>query len=103
MSNFEINQPDGNWIGRDFNDPESVSHVRIVPRSDDNDICPGLEYELFYWNGLDWRSLGYRPATEAWLDYDDVPLNTLLWLRCYSRGRNERPFMINDDMETEWF
>ena len=103
LSNFEINQPDGNWIGRDFNDPESVSHVRIVPRSDDNDICPGLEYELFYWNGLDWRSLGYRPATEAWLDYDDVPLNTLLWLRCYSRGRNERPFMINDDMETEWF
>ena len=46
LSNFEINQPDGNWIGMDMGKPTIVSSVMVVPRSDDNDVFPGNEYEL---------------------------------------------------------
>ena len=38
LTNFETDQPDGNWVGMDLNTPKTVSSVRIVPRSDDNDI-----------------------------------------------------------------
>lgn len=50
LSNFETGQSDDNWIGMDMETLESVAYVRIVPRSDDNDIHPGDEYDLRYWN-----------------------------------------------------
>jgi len=37
------------------------------------------------------------------LHYDDVPLNTLLWLRDYTRGNNERPFIVRKNGEIEWW
>ena len=103
LSNFEVNQPDGNWVGMDLGSPGYVSFVRIVPRSDDNDVCPDNEYELFYYDGRDWNSLGYRQAQGNSLHYDNVPLNTLLWLRNYTRGRDERPFIVDDDGNIEWW
>ena len=80
-----------------------VSYVRIVPRSDDNDVCPDNEYELFYYDGNNWNSLGFRYAQGNSLHYDNVPLNTLLWLRNYTRGRDERPFIVDDEGNLEWW
>ena len=103
LSNFEVNQPDGNWVGIDLGVSGDVSFVRIVPRSDDNDVCPGNEYELFFYNGRDWKSLGRSIAHDNSLHYDIVPLNTLLWLRNYTRGRDERPFIVDDEGNIEWW
>lgn len=103
LSNFEINQPDGNWVGMDMGKPADIRYASVSPRSDDNDICPGNEYELFYFNGEDWCSLGYQMAEGNSLHYDDIPLNTLLWLHNYTRGNNERPFIVNIKGEIEWW
>ena len=103
LSNFEINQPNGNWVGMDMGKPIKVSFVSVSPRSDDNDICPDNEYELFYFDGSLWRSLGYRLADSNSLHYDELPLNTLLWLRNYTRGKNERPFIVFENGIIEWW
>lgn len=103
LSNYEINQPNGNWVGMDMGKPTVVSYVSVSPRSDDNDICPGDEYELFYCDGNNWQSLGYQRGDGNSLHYDNIPLNTLLWLRNYTRGTNERPFIIDENGVIEWW
>lgn len=103
LSNFETDNPDGNWVGMDFGQPVSVSSVRVVPRSDDNDVCPGNEYELLYWNGEDWESLGHQVAQDNRLSFDNAPKNALMWLKNYTRGWAERPFLIDGDGNIEWW
>lgn len=103
LSNFEINQPDGNWIGMDMGEPTIVSSVMVVPRSDDNDVFPGNEYELLYWDGDDWISAGYQVASDNVLKYDDIPIKCLMWLRNYTRGRDERPFIIKENGDFGWW
>ena len=103
LSNFEINQPNGNWVGMDMGKPIEVKYASVSPRSDDNDVCPGNEYELFVFDDGEWKTLGYKLADGNALHYDGLPLNTLLWLRNYTRGNNERPFIIREDMSIEWW
>ena len=103
LSNFEINQPNGNWIGMDMGKPVNVAYASVSPRSDDNDVCPGNEYELFYFDGSEWLSLGYQKAKDNSLHYDEIPLNTLLWLHNYTRGNNERPFIVKESGEIVWW
>ena len=103
LSNFEINQPDGNWVGMDMGKPVKVCFASVSPRSDDNDVCPGNDYELLFFNGTEWCSLGCRLAEDNSLHYDNIPLNTLLWLRNYTRGNNERPFILRENGEIEWW
>ena len=103
LSNFEINQPNNNWIGMDLGKPVNVTYASVSPRSDDNDVCPGNEYELFYFDGSEWLSLGYQKAKDNSLHYDEIPLNTLLWLHNYTRGIDERPFIIRDTGGIEWW
>ena len=103
LSNFEINQPNGNWVGMDIGKPIKVQYASISPRSDDNDVCPGNEYELFVFDGNKWTSLGYQKAVGNSLHYDKIPINTLLWLRNYTRGNNERPFILRKNGDIEWW
>jgi hypothetical protein len=51
LTNFETENPDGNFVGMEFSKPEKVSFVRIIPRSDDNDVHFGQEYELRFFDG----------------------------------------------------
>lgn len=107
LTNFESaeGQADGVWVGMDFVTPVEVRYVRVVPRSDDNDVCPGNVYELLYWDSgrHDWHSTGRRTATDNSLHYDSIPCGTLLWLRNLTRGHDERPFLICDDGSVEWW
>ncbi|WP_294619662.1 hypothetical protein [uncultured Bacteroides sp.] len=83
----------GEIVTFDYGVPVEVKSIVYIPRNDDNFIRVGDEYELFYQNGKDgWRSLGKRSATDYVLKYDNVPDNALLWLRNYSRGKEERAF-----------
>lgn len=104
LTNFEINQENGNWVGMDFGTPKRVASVRIIPRSDDNDIHPGQEYELCYLNSRSkWKSLGSKVAVDNYLEFDSVPNNALLWLINHTGGVDERPFFYNEDGVIEWW
>ena len=68
-----------------------------IPRNDDNFIHLGDTYELFYQNGLKgWMSLGKQVADTTFLLYENIPENALLWLHNLNRGKEERPFFIDE-------
>ena len=102
LSYFESSNLDGVWIGMDFDKQRSVRYVRIVPRSDDNDIRAGDEYELKYWDGRYWVTLDIREATDNILHYDNVPDGSLLWIHDITRGWDERVFLMRGN-EVEWW
>lgn len=104
LSNFEIDVPDGNWVGMDMAKPTSVTHVRVIPRSDGNDIHPGDEYELRYLdNKSKWCSVGVQTAVGNVLQFKNVPENALLWLIDKTSGSNERPFLMDKKGNIEWW
>ncbi len=103
LSNFETSRPDGNWIGMDMDKPVCVASVRVVPRSDDNDVCPGNEYELLYFDGNKWQSYGRRTADDNILHYEGIPAQCLLWLKNHTRGWAERPFIIDRQGNVCWW
>lgn len=74
-----------------------VSKILFVPRNDDNFVRAGQDYELFFHDGKNnWKSLGRRKAISDTLRYDNIPINSVLWLRNHSEGIEERPFYIID-------
>ena len=97
-----LGQANGAWVGKDFGKAQKVDFVRIVPRSDDNDIHPGDEYELKYWNNREWISLGKKKAEGNVLHFDNVPKNALLWVKDYTQGWDERPFLHDNGKFTWW-
>ena len=104
LSNYETGNADGNWVGMDFGTPVKINYVRIVPRSDDNDIHPGDVYELKYWSENNrWVSRGLQTATDNRLYYDSIPSGALMWVSNYTRGWDERPFLIDEDGSVEWW
>lgn len=104
LTNFETDSPDGNWVGMDLGTPTEVSSVRIVPRSDDNDIHPGQEYELCYLDSRGrWKSFAKKTAVGNSLSFVGVPKRCFLWLINHTEGTDERPFLINEDGTVEWW
>ena len=103
VSNFETGQADGNWVGLDMGHPVNVGYVRIIPRSDDNDIRAGDEYEFMYWNNREWIRSGSVIAGDTHLVYDNIPQGALMWVRNYTRGWDERPFLIDGLGNVEWW
>lgn len=76
----------------DFGEPVNISRIVCLPRGDGNGIYPRNEYELFYYDKNEWRSLGRKVATDYCLDYTDVPSGALFWLRNLTSGVEERIF-----------
>lgn len=104
LTNFETTVENDNWVGMDFGKPTEISYIRIVPRSDENDILPGDEYELKYWDGVGgWISAGTTIATDNRVQYNDIPKGALMWLSNHTRGWDERPFVILENGNIEWW
>lgn len=104
LSNFEtesLDKPDGAWVGMDMGKARRVDYVRVVPRSDDNDVHPGREYELLYWDNSEWVSMGKQIADGNRVKYDNVPCGALLWLKC-NWGWDERVFLYEDGRQIWW-
>lgn len=80
------------WAGYDFGEPVSIDRISYIRRGDGNDILPGAEYELFYWNGLNWDSLGRQVAKDVYLVYKNAPSGALFYIKCHSYGRDNRIF-----------
>ncbi|MFL1011682.1 hypothetical protein [Flavisericum labens] len=85
----------------DFETPRPISRIRFCPKNDTNCIIPGNEYELFYWdNG--WVSSGKKMANDYFLNYKNVPSETMYWLRCLTEGKEERIFTYEDGKQIWW-
>ena len=93
---------DSLWVGMDLGKAESINRISFCPRNDKNNIYPGLIYELFYWDN-DWISLGQRKAISHQLEYEHIPRNALLLLKCYSEGVEERVFTLGDKRNQVWW
>jgi len=92
------------WIGIDLGKGvrKRAKAIKFCPRNDTDGIIPGQEYELFYWDGQNWNSLGVQTATGYSLTYKDAPQNALFWLRCNSGGTEERIFTYINGMQVWW-
>lgn len=101
LSYFTLSQGIDIWVGIAFEQPETISAIEFCPRTDDNDISPGDQYELFYWHD-EWLSLGSRRAEDYQLTFDNVPQGALLWLRDFTKGKEERPFTIDNGTQKWW-
>lgn len=92
-TSFDYLEPTGGWAGLDLGTPRQIGKIVYTPRSYDNYIRRGDEYELFYCAKKDkWVSLGAQLSGADSLAYKNVPANVLLLLRNYSRGIQERIF-----------
>lgn len=93
---FDAPTDHGSWVGMDFGRPASISRIHYTGRGDGNSIERGHLYELFYFKDGDWHSLGKQTAEGVYLDYKDVPMGGLLFLRDHTKGKEERIFKYED-------
>lgn len=100
-TSFDYVEPSGGWAGLDLGIPNQIGRIVYSPRSYDNYIRSGDNYELFCCIGNEWSSLGKQPSEADSLIYKNVPCNVLLLLRNYSRGVQERVF-ISDQGRQLW-
>lgn len=98
LTYYEVNGGIDLWAGLAFDSPQSIAYLEFCPRNDDNEMTPGDEYELFYWDD-GWESLGVQVATGYELVYENVPQGALLWLRNLTKGHEERPFTYENNVQ----
>lgn len=101
FKNYDKSDECGCWIGLDLKKERSISSFAFCPQNDKNNIYPGLNYELLYWNN-EWVSLGVQKANDHDLIYSNVPRNTLLLLHCLDEGKEERIFTYNNGEQIWW-
>lgn len=93
---------DSLWVGMRLEETATISKIGYCPRNDKNNIYPGLEYELFYWDKK-WNSLGKKIATDYELTFDSIPSKSLLLLKCHSEGKEERIFTLDNEGQQVWW
>ncbi len=79
----------------------AINSLLYAPRTDNNDIMKGELYELFFWN-KEWVSLGRKKAKKYSLEFEDVPDNSLLLLRNFTKGVEERIFTYENGKQIWW-
>ena len=99
---FDAPLPAGAWAGMDFGRPVALERIVYTARGDGNTIDIGDTYELFYWNGQGWSSLGKQEAANICLRFRNVPSGGLYWLRDLSKGKEERIFTYEQGRQVWW-
>ena len=75
--------------------PARVRKIRFAPANAENHICEKHTYELMYWDNA-WKKAGTRIARYNFLEFDNVPLDRIYWLRDLSGGKEELPFFYKN-------
>ncbi|MDR1121253.1 MAG: discoidin domain-containing protein [Dysgonamonadaceae bacterium] len=99
---YDAANASGSWIGVDFGRAVQVDHIRYLPRNDDNNITPGNEYELFFYDTGGRTSLGRIVAQADSLVYTHVPVGGLYLLKNHTRGQEERIFTYENGKQIWW-
>ncbi len=91
------------WVGLELEQPQKIKKIVYIFRNDDNYIRPNDIYELFYFSKNSVVSLGSKTGTSIKeLRFDNVPENSLLWLRNKTRGMEERIFTYEKEQQIWW-
>ena len=90
------------WFGVDLGKSQPVRLLKLAPRTDDNGIIPGQDYELLYYDKDGWRSAGRQEAQSDELEFTNVPSGALYWLRNHTTGREERIFTYENGRMRFW-
>lgn len=93
-TSFVYEKVSGGWVGLDLGMPMVIDTVVYTPRNRRNFIEAGDDYELLYCD-RSWKSLGRKTADSDSLLYN-APEGALLYLRNYTRGKQERIFEYSD-------
>jgi hypothetical protein len=100
---FDAYWKDNAWVGIDLGTKQKVKKIRFIPVNDDNNIAPGSDYELFYFEeNKGWVSAGRQTAKTFELVFDNVPLGALYLLHNYTAGREERIFTYENGKQVWW-
>lgn len=83
------------WAGLDLGAPQNIKRIRIAPRNANNGIVSGDNYELYYWSD-GWIPAVRQQAQYNYVEFENVPSNTLYWLRNIDHGKEEQPFFYVD-------
>lgn len=92
----------GVYVGMDFGKAISLGKIKYTPRNDDNNVCRGDVYELYYWSESGWKMLDRKTAAEGSLTFDNVPQNALLLLKDVTKGKEERIFTYRGGQQIWW-
>ncbi len=99
---FDAPQRNDCWVGMDFGEPINIEKIIYIPRSDGNTIEIGDDYELFYWESHQWRTLGRKIAKGVTITFDNCPGNALFLLHNHTKGKEERIFTYEDNKQVWW-
>lgn len=79
-----------------------LQEVRLTRMNNSNFVQD--EYELFFWDGSSWSSLGKEVCDQTTyeLHYKNVPQNALLLLHSRRSGMNERIFTYENGKQVWW-
>ena len=100
-TSFRYSLPSGGWAGLDLKQPHRIGKIVFTPRNRDNYIYKGENYELFYSSQGEWHSAGTQVAASDSLLYM-VPKGALLYLKNYTRGKDERIFEYYNGEQQYW-
>lgn len=89
------------WIGIDLKHNRNIKELEIIMRNDENRIKPGYRYELFYFDN-NWISLGEKISTDDYIEYNNVPTNTIFLIKNLEEGTEERIFTYENGIQIWW-
>jgi hypothetical protein len=101
LTYFDSKISDYSWVGLDLGLKKKISKIRFIARNDMNGIQVGNMYELLYWQD-GWKSMGTKIADTTFLIYEDVPKNSIFWLRNLTEGNEERIFSYENGKQVWW-
>jgi hypothetical protein len=94
--------PDSFWVGMDIGKPVRIEMVGYCPKNNKNNIYPGMNYELMYWDDR-WISLGIKQTETDSVTFDNIPAGALILLNCLDEGKEIRISRIDENGRQVWW
>ena len=83
----------------EFQNPVKIKAVRIAPRNANNQIVVGDNYSLAYFDGQDWKEVFKTRATGNYIKAENIPAGGLYLLRNLDNGKEEMPFLYEENTQ----
>jgi hypothetical protein len=100
---YDARKEDNPWVGLDIGVRKRINKIRYLATNDGNNIAPGEDYELFYFEGVTgWKSVERKIASDYVLIFNDVPAGGLYLLHNHTGGREERIFTYQNGEQVWW-
>ncbi len=96
LSFYQTRNADNAMLAIDFGKPVRIDKIKYMPRNDDNFITKGHQYALCYYEENGEVVHRMQTAENETLHFKDLPYNALFILHDQTKGKEERPFIINN-------